>query len=73
MFNKSLSQNIISDGKTIGKDYQDKLNNAVEYISAMARELESSLKNKEIKFATASQVDKQYKKDKDCIRLIQIS
>lgn len=71
VFNKSLSQNIISDGKTIGKDYQDKLNNAVEYISAMARELEPSLKNKEIKFATASQVDKQYKKDKDCIRLIQ--
>ena len=71
VFNKSLSPDIISDGKTIGKDYQDKLNNAIEYIYAMARELEPSLKNKKIKFATASQVDQQYKKNKDIIRLIQ--
>ena len=41
------------------------------YIYAMARELEPSLKNKKIKFATASQVDEQYKKNKDVIRLIQ--
>ena len=71
VFNKSLSPDIISNGKTAGKDYQDKLNNAIEYIYAMARELEPILNNKEIKFATASQVDKQYKKDKDIIRHIQ--
>tara|TARA_A100001011_G_C14243393_1_gene814340 strand:- start:24 stop:1568 length:1545 start_codon:yes stop_codon:yes gene_type:complete len=67
VFNKSLSPDIISNGKTVGKD----LNNAIEYIYAMARELEPSLKNKKIKFATASQVDEQYKKNKDVIRLIQ--
>lgn len=71
VFNKSLSANMISNGETIGKDYQEKLNNAIEYISAMVRELEPGMKNKEIKFATASMVNKQYMKDKDVIRHIQ--
>ena len=62
---------MISNGETIGKDYQEKLNNAIEYISAMVRELEPGMKNKEIKFATASMVNKQYMKDKDVIRHIQ--
>ena len=46
------------------------MNNAIEYISAMVRELEPGMKNKEIKFATASAAQ-QYMKDKDVIRHIQ--
>lgn len=71
VFNQSLSTDIISKGKMIGKEYEDKLANAFDYISEMAKELDPSIKNSKIKFAVAESNNKSYVKDKKILEEIQ--
>jgi len=71
VFDKSLSSDIFSRGKMIGKEYQDKLANAFDYISEMAKELDPSIKDSKIKFAVAESNNKSYIKDKQVLEEIQ--
>jgi hypothetical protein len=71
VFNQSLSPDVLSKGRMIGKDYQDKLSNAFEYISEMAKNLDPSIKNAKIKFAVAESNNKSFVKDKNILEEIQ--
>ena len=71
IFNQSLSQDILSKGKMVGKDYDDKLLNAFNYISEMAKEIDPSIKNSKIKFAVAESNNKSYVKSKTVLEEIQ--
>ena len=71
VFDQSLSSDILSKGKMIGKEYQDKLSNAFDYISQMAKELDPSIKNSKIKFAVAESNNKNYVQDKKVLEEIQ--
>jgi hypothetical protein len=71
VFNQSLSPDVLSKGKMIGKDYEDKLSNAFDYISEMAKELDPSIKNAKIKFAVAESNNKSFVKDKNVLEEIQ--
>ena len=71
VFDQSLSSDILSKGKMIGKEYQDKLSNAFDYISEMAKKLDPSIKNAKIKFAVAESNNKSFVKDKNVLEEIQ--
>lgn len=71
IFKTSLSNNIISKGSTIGKTYEDKLNNSFSYIEKISNELDYSTKNKQLKFAATNNNNTQYLKDKQIYEEIQ--
>ena len=53
VFKQSLSSDVISQGKMIGKTYEDKLKNSYNYIEGMSNVLEPSTKNKKLTFSFA--------------------
>jgi hypothetical protein len=71
VFNQSLSSDIISKGKMIGKTYEDKLNNSYNYIEGMSNVLDPSTKNKKLSFASSEINNNQNMKDKKVYEEIQ--
>ena len=71
VFNQSLSPDLLSRGKMIGKEYEDRLANAFDYISEMAKELDPSIKNAKIKFAVAESNNKSFLRDSKVLEEIQ--
>ena len=71
VFNQSLSPDVLSRGKQVGKDHEQKLSNAFDYISKMATELDPSIKNKEIRFAVSDMNNKSYVRDKKVLEEVQ--
>jgi hypothetical protein len=65
VFKQQLSPNIISSGKMIGKEYEEKLSNSLQYVGELAKLLNPGLKNKEVLLATTSGAREANKKDKD--------
>jgi hypothetical protein len=65
IFKQQLSPNLISSGKMIGKDYDERLGNSLQYVGELAKLLNSGLKNKEVLLATASGAREQRQRDKD--------
>jgi hypothetical protein len=65
IFKSSLSSDLLSKGEMKGKDREDQLNNALEYISKMCEELDPSVKNKQIRFARTDANNDRELKNKD--------
>lgn len=65
VFKQELSSDIISKGKMIGKEYEDRLDNSLQYVGELAKLLNPGLKNKEVLLASTSGRREQDKKDKD--------
>ncbi len=71
VFNKDLSSDIISKGKLIGKEYEDKLDNSLQYVGELAKLLNPGLRNKQVLLASTSGRREQDKKDKDAFTAMQ--
>jgi hypothetical protein len=63
VFKQPLSSDLVSGGKMIGKNYEDKLKNSFEYIDKISNEIDGSTKNKKMTFAVSSAVNEKYLKD----------
>jgi len=71
IFNKSLSSDIISRGKMIGKNYKDKLKNSYDYIDGMSNALDPSTKNKKLAFSASEMNNTQNMKDEKVYEEVQ--
>lgn len=65
VFKQQLSPNIISSGRMVGSDYDEKYKNSLQYVGELAKLLNPGLKNKEILLATTEGARKQRQNDKD--------